>query len=135
MGRTDCGADVTALTHLECGNCGVVHAIPTSMYENCRREGGYWTCPNGHSRGWKDGAEKTEIANLRRERDRLVQSAAQKDDEIAAQAKQMKRLKKRAAAGTCPCCSRSFSNMSTHMRKQHPEFVAENVVRLKVAKS
>ena len=126
---------MTQLTQLECGNCGVVHCIPTTMYENCRREGGFWTCPNGHSRGWQHGAEKTEIANLRRERDLLAQQAAQKDDEIAAQAKAMKRLKKRAAAGTCPCCSRSFSNMSVHMKKQHPEFVADNVVRLKTTKA
>lgn len=123
------------LIEMQCGSCGVWHAIPKTRYESARREGGFWTCPNGHSRGWQKGEEQKEISKLRRERDRLTQQAAQKDDEIAAQAKQMKRLKKRAAAGTCPCCSRSFSNMSTHMRKQHPEFVAENVVRLKPAKT
>jgi hypothetical protein len=105
------------------------------MYESARREGGFWTCPNGHSRGWRDGADKTEIANLRRERDRIAQQVAQRDDEIAAKEREIKRMKKRASAGTCPCCSRSFSDMSTHMRKQHPEFVAENVVRLKPAKA
>lgn len=44
---------------------------------------------------------------------------------------QARRLKKRAAAGTCPCCKRSFSNMATHMRKQHPAYVADNVVKLR----
>jgi len=122
------------LTEIQCGSCGILHAIPTSMYDAARREGGFWTCPNGHSRGWKNGADQEELAKLRRERDRLAQQAAQKDDELAAQTKQIKKLKKRASAGTCPCCSRSFSNMSTHMRKQHPEFVAENVVQLKTAK-
>ena len=126
---------MTQLTQLQCGNCGVEHAIPTAMYESARKEGGFWTCPNGHSRGWKDGADKTEIANLRRERDRIAQQVAQRDDEIAAKEREIKRMKKRASAGTCPCCTRSFSNMSAHMRKQHPEFVAENVIRLKSAKA
>lgn len=100
----------------------------------------------GNSNQWlilavKIISEKTEIDNLRRERDRLAQRVAQKDDEIkdkdrevAAQKGVVTKLKKRAAAGTCPCCQRSFSNMTTHIRKQHPEFVAENVVQLKSAK-
>jgi hypothetical protein len=129
------------LTQLQCGNCGVIHAIPTAMYASCRDEGGFWHCPNGHQRGWRDGANKTEMANLRRERDRLLQRVAQKDDEVkdrerevAAQKGLVTKLKKRAAAGSCPCCQRSFSNMATHIRKQHPEYVADNVVRLTATK-
>jgi len=29
------------------------------------------------------------------------------------------RLRKRAAAGTCPCCKRSFSNMAEHIKRRH----------------
>lgn len=48
------------LHRLICGNCGVEHAIPLAMYNNAKREGGFWHCPNGHNRGWKEGTEKTE---------------------------------------------------------------------------
>lgn len=117
---------------LQCGSCGVIHYIPKTMYDTCYREGGFWHCPNGHSRGWANGAEKTEIANLRRERDRLQQRIAEKDDdllhkdrEIAAQKGVMTKLKKRASAGTCPCCQRTFQNMAVHMKKQHPDFASK----------
>ena len=45
------------LTYLVCGTCGCPHMIPTEIYETAKREGKFWTCPNGHSRGWSvDGA-------------------------------------------------------------------------------
>jgi 4-hydroxy-3-methylbut-2-en-1-yl diphosphate synthase IspG/GcpE len=31
-------------------------------------------------------------------------------------------LAKRAKAGVCPCCNRTFSNMAEHMKKQHADF-------------
>lgn len=114
---------VTELTELQCGNCGVFHAIPTAMYESCRSEGGFWHCPNGHSRGWSEGS-------ISRERDRLKQKVAQLDDEIAAlklsEATAQKKLvaaKRRAVAGVCPCCNRTFDNVQRHMKSKHPNVV------------
>lgn len=113
-----------------CPTCGVEYAAPKVFMEECRKNPSlYFHCPNGHSRHFSE----SEADKLRRERDRLQQQLAWKDDEITAKAKQIKRLEKRAAAGTCPCCSRSFTNMSQHMKTKHPEFVAENVVKLKRA--
>lgn len=51
-------------------------------------------------------------------------------------AQQAARIKKRAAAGTCPCCKRTFSNMAEHMKKEHAAFVVETgakVVPIKAA--
>lgn len=122
---------------MQCGTCGVWHTIPKIKYDTAYKEGGFWHCPNGHSRGWQNGHDKQEIVKLCRERDRLQQRVAEKDDdiatkerEVAAQKGLVTKLKKRAAAGTCPCCQRTFTNMATHMRKQHPEMVADNVVRI-----
>jgi hypothetical protein len=39
--------------------------------------------------------------------------------------RKVKKLTKRTAAGTCPCCQRTFSNMAEHMKHQHPQFVAD----------
>lgn len=124
----------------QCGSCAVWHTVPEIVYEDHKRLGGFHSCPNGHQRGWDKGADAIERENTRRERDRLKQDAARLQDEIAAQRERAdkaeaatKRLKKRAAAGTCPCCQRTFSNMSRHMQTKHPEFKAEavNVVPLK----
>lgn len=121
---------MTELTKLQCGSCGVEHSIPTAMYDTCRREGGFWHCPNGHSRGWKEGTEKAELVVLRRERDRAIQEQARLADEVSAKEKDIARLKKRSAAGVCPCCTRTFTNMAKHMRTKHPEMIAPNVVKL-----
>lgn len=93
-------------------------------------------CSYGHKQFYVQG--ESEAAKLRRERDRLAQRVAQVEDErneaqqAAAKAERAtKRLKKRAAAGTCPCCQRTFLNMTAHMKGQHPEFVGDNVVKLK----
>jgi hypothetical protein len=128
-----------------CPNCGVRHAFPRSLYIKARDEQpkrpGVTTyatiyCPNGHA--WHY-VSQTEADLLRRERDLLKQQAAQKDDEIsglrsewnkseAARAATERKLathKKRASAGTCPCCRRTFQNMASHMKTAHPDFVTE----------
>lgn len=118
-------------TTIACGKCGVEFGVPSWFDRERRENGDGFFCPNGHERVYKD----SEVDKLRRERDRLAQRIAERDDEIAKQQKKVKRLEKRAAAGTCPCCNRTFSNMSQHMKKQHPEFVADNVVKLKERKN
>jgi septation ring formation regulator EzrA len=120
-----------------CLTCGVAFTVPKAVATNQRENGGYHFCPNGHQQGWSK--EQSEVEKLRRERDRLKQQTAQKDDEInglraeynkaeqarAAAARKLATHKKRAAAGTCPCCKRTFGNMAEHMKQSHPEFVAE----------
>jgi hypothetical protein len=79
---------------------------------------------------------------LRQERDQLKQALAQKDDEIKKQRDlviagkaQVTKLKKRASAGVCPCCNRTFSNMARHMAHQHPEFDSKVVEFAQKAKA
>lgn len=114
---------------IECGSCGVIHTVPEAMHNSAARGGGYWHCPNGHSRGWKDGTDKTDLENMRRERDRLAQRVAERDDEIEHQKKQVAaqkgvntKLKKRVGNGVCPCCNRHFSNLHRHMHSKHPDY-------------
>jgi len=115
---------------VNCYSCGVFYLIPDiiekAALERRGPNGRTVYCPNGHE--WYYVGQ-TEAEKLRQERDRLQQRLAQKDDEIAEKARevsaakgQITKLKKRASAGTCPCCNRTFQNMATHMRKQHPDF-------------
>lgn len=115
---------------MQCGTCGVWHTFPNTIWDHCYREGGHWTCPNGHSRGWAQGAEKEEKAVLRRERDRLAQDAARLHDEIAEQnrkiaeiQKKYQQVRQRAVSGVCPCCNRTFANVQRHMASKHKNVV------------
>lgn len=120
---------------VRCWKCDIVYGMPETFQASRQRDGEGFFCPSGHEAAYKE----TEADKLRRERDKLTQRLAQKDDEIARQRNmrataerqaaaargQITKIKKRSSAGTCPCCSRTFSNMAEHMKHQHPEFVAE----------
>lgn len=100
-------------------------------------------CAYGHRQFYLEG--ESEVGKLRRERDRLAQQIAQRDDEITRQRElreaaersasavrgQMTKLKRRTANGVCPCCTRSFVNLRRHIETKHPDFGADNVVALK----
>lgn len=124
-----------------CGVCSCTYAVPQVMRDHFYENGGFWRCPNGHSWGYAEGAKTkaAEEARIRRERDRLQQENARLAEEAEqAERERLKaeralaRHKKRAAAGTCPCCNRTFANMARHMRDQHPDF---NVVPLVARKA
>ena len=129
---------------MQCPLCGVRYGLEARFYADQRAgKGKGWTCPNGHTLVIRESdAEK-----FRREADQLKQQLAQKDDEIERQRTQrmhserqvsaakgqITRLKKRAKAGTCPCCNRTFANMAAHMKTQHPD-MDPNVIDLGVEK-
>ena len=115
-----------------CSKCGIEFGVPDHWLKSRRDDKSVFYCPNGHPQMFGE----SESDRLRRERDQLKQRIAQQNDEIKAQREnrqiaerrvaaakgQITKLKKRAKAGTCPCCNRTFSNMAAHMRSQHPEF-------------
>lgn len=125
-------------------NCGISFSVPAWWLKGKRETHAWFFCPNGHRQHF---TAETDEEKMRRERDIARQQLARAEQEKAEaetnaekaskrafkaeQAK--KKLERRTAAGTCPCCRRTFSNMSTHMRKQHPDFVAEAVQKLKLA--
>lgn len=102
-----------------------------------KREKFNFCCPYGHEQHYVSG--ESELDKLRRERDRLKQNEAWYNDALkdareardlaerrrAAAKGQITRLKKRAAAGVCPCCNRTFSDLARHMAGKHPEFVLQ----------
>lgn len=123
----------TSCEVIRCRTCGVIFAMSHDVLKNQRKEGGYHTCPNGHSRGWDE--KNSENARARREAERNKQRLAQMEDELreakraamlekrtaAAYKGQVTKLKKRARAGVCPCCNRHFTNLERHMASKHPD--------------
>lgn len=119
------------LIEMLCPVCGVVYAMPSRLRDKKEENGDSFYCVNGHSLSYTDTelkrlrrevAAKTEEANRQREnffREQRLHEETQKN---------LKRLKKRTAAGTCPCCKRTFSQLSRHMQGKHPDFVKEHGV-------
>lgn len=117
------------LEQMACGTCGVVFAIPKEMYDNARRSGGWWHCPNGHCRGWEKGSEHTRIKELQSElnleRQRKM-DALSRENEQRARADMLEKnattSAKRAKAGVCLCCNRTFQKLARHMQNKHPNY-------------
>ena len=129
--------DMRSFEEMECVNCFVVFGVPFGFIAKRRQDKQSFYCPNGHSMSYRESALDRE----RRERQRLEQQIAQRDDEIRRQREmreaaertasarkgQITKLKNRAAAGVCPCCNRTFQNLARHMNSQHPKYRAEEV--------
>lgn len=131
---------------LRCCRCNVIFFLPPDLHNTARRDETVWFyCPHGHRQHFSAG--ESEADKLRRERDRLKQQIARHRDvsrqweEEAGRAKhqaraykgQVTKLKRRAKAGLCPCCSRHFDNLERHIETKHPEMSTEpdNVVPIK----
>lgn len=120
---------VTTLKTIECGTCGVVHAIPESLYNSCYEYGGFWHCPIGHSRGWEEGKSQREKKDLQKKLDKANKlldwaklDAAQERKKASNYKGQIKKLKNRAKVGVCPCCNRTFKQLAAHMKNKHPKY-------------
>lgn len=124
-----------------CPSCKCVHSVPPELYAIAQRlvpteASQTIVCPFGHKWHYTPRKEMDANEQTRRERDRLKQALAYKDDLIrdkqeqldaanrrtAAQKGKVTRIKNRVAAGVCPCCNRTFANLHNHMSKQHPDF-------------
>jgi len=135
MMRTNDILVTVQLTAMTCPTCGVTYGIDEAIRQRKQRDGGNYYCTNGHSLHYTE----TEIDRERKRVERLErdikwnremrQGAERQRDVAQRQAAAHKgvatKLKKRAAAGICPCCNRHFEQLHRHMNTQHPEFVAE----------
>lgn len=121
-----------------CHRCGSAMAIPRELYDAAKRSDKVsFFCAYGHEAVFAKG--DTEADKLRRERDRLVQRVAERDDEITRQRELREhterqlsatrgvvtRFKNRVGHGVCPCCNRTFGNLARHMVSEHPTWAAE----------
>lgn len=136
---------MTEFVSCTCAKCGEVFGLALGTEKALRHSEAGFHCPWGHELVFHLGESETD--KLRRERDRLKQQAArlleEADDwrkaaqgaqrQAAAARGQITKLKKRAAAGVCPCCNRRFVALAAHMEKKHPGFVAEPLDQDKAA--
>jgi hypothetical protein len=122
-----------------CWKCKIKFWMPDDLEEVARRRGDVQVfCANGHPGVFSGKDVQTE---LERERDRLKQALAQKDDEIRYQQGQREqaerrlnatrgvvtRIKNRVGHGVCPCCNRTFTDLQRHMHSKHPAYPKEQL--------
>lgn len=124
---------------ITCSECGIGFAVPETWHQQRRDSGKSFYCPNGHGQCYNRGKTKADL--LAEELSRAKQNNAYLEDlaqeerrgremaerQRAAARGQVTKLKKRAAAGICPCCNRQFTNLMTHMAQKHPGFAAEPI--------
>lgn len=122
----------TTLSVLTCGECSVPFAIPSNMHQRVKADGSQFFCPNGHMIRYSETENKRLQRQLANSRECLDWTQGQltheRDQRQAAERSasaykgRVTRLKNRAAAGVCPCCSRHFENVERHMNTKHPGF-------------
>lgn len=115
--------------------CGMRHAVPSELADFQRRQfdNGQAVkpiyCPLGHTHVPAGQGEAERLRkSLERERNRAASLTARLDQSEAsrrAQKAATTRAKKRAAAGVCPCCNRTFKQLARHMESQHPDYASE----------
>jgi len=114
------------LTRESCCVCGIQFAMPT----NFRRkrlddhQERFW-CPNGHSLHFIGMTEaerlQGELEDARRaNRDTRRELAYERRSHAATKGK-VTTLRKRAEAGVCAYCRRTFQNYARHMETKHPK--------------
>lgn len=131
-------AGETDLAVMTCPDCGIAYAVPERLrataYARGKREI-TWYCPNGHNLGYNGLSDKERAEQkAKREGERATRLQARLDQTEAALRGQKSRAarfkndrdreRKRASAGVCPCCNRTFQNLARHMEGQHPTFAA-----------
>jgi hypothetical protein len=97
-------------------------------------------CPNGHGQHYLGKTEAQKLTEKLEEERRLRQRAEQNVAMWADDAREAKdradkerhranaykghatRITKRAKAGVCPCCNRTFKALAAHMANKHPQF-------------
>lgn len=111
------------MREMQCGTCGTPFSMPEKIYQSCYEDGGFFSCPLGHSRGWNKGNKvvRREHADLERKLSEQMRIATKQAERAAKAEQEIKKMKKRASAGVCPCCNRTFQQLARHMKLKHPE--------------
>lgn len=114
------------LSEINCGECGGTYAINERYREQKSDNGGYWNCPYCQC-SW--GYGESQIDRIKKEKERVARRLELEKNRresaersLTAQKGVNTKLKKRIGAGTCPCCHRTFKQLTAHMKNKHPTY-------------
>jgi protein subunit release factor B len=120
------------LTAITCchANCGVTFGLDADHEKNLRRTHNWFHCPNGHSQHFNQRTEAEKLRDeLAREKHAAEQARARAEAnfqrsqrlerKLSAAKGQRTKMLKRAKAGICLHCHRTFKNVADHMAEKH----------------
>lgn len=116
--------DVVYLTTTSCPSCGCMFGMERDSFEECKKTGNWFFCPNGHSMSF--GSRIAELEKKLSEKERLLtisrcETTAERNKREVAE-KTLATHQKRTKNGVCPCCHRSFQDLRRHIATKHPKF-------------
>jgi len=129
------------LVPIDCCVCGQVFGVTKSTNQRLREQHESFYCPAGHKQYFagksdlevareKIAARERELQEQREFTDRIRKQRDEAERKALAE-KRVKtrykndrdRIKARVGNGVCPCCNRTFQDLSKHMQCKHPKFV------------
>lgn len=136
---------LTTFEYFTCPECGIQTGCDQSYMARLRERKKSFFCLNGHSLSFNpqgDDAIKSKLALVEKQllaKTRQLEMSEAETEEarrrsdalaksLASTKSTLERTKKRAAAGVCPCCNRSFEVLHRHMQSQHPDYVAKEEI-------
>lgn len=106
-----------------CASCGMEFAVPVFWIKAKRDQNGSLWCPNGHSLQFNGETSDQKIARANSQREAAETAKRFAEGLLAAERlnhkKELERRDKRAHAGVCMQCNRTFVNVSRHMASKH----------------
>ena len=121
---------------VSCYHCGVRFGIESQLHRRVVTEAkGTVYCPAcGKESCWRESEDKKRIRELERKLQwEASECARQKAARDAAEASLIAtkgvvtRMRRRTAAGVCPCCQRTFKQLAAHMKTQHPDYERRSI--------
>jgi hypothetical protein len=114
------------MVNVACYNCGIVFGVPDSYMVNRKEDHQNFWCPNGHVQRF---VSESDAEKYKRLYDAEAQKMLPLRERLAAEerahqrtVKRLRRVEKRAAAGVCPCCNRTFQQLARHMESKHKDY-------------
>ena len=112
---------------LNSSGCGHRILMRPEHYDVCFKEHRTWYCTVcGTARQYVGKTEAEQLrgelaaAKQREETEKSLRKAA--EDALSKERAAAIAMKKRAQAGVCPCCTRTFTNVARHMKTKHPDY-------------
>lgn len=117
---------------IECCSCGIVFGVPNFWEESRRKSGRDFYCPNGHCMTFGESEAdclRKQLEMEKRRTDQARREASEAHIEAQEAGAKYKRIRDRVKNGVCPCCNRTFQNLASHMKTEHPEFGKHETLR------
>lgn len=117
---------------ITCGECGISFCVPRHWRDSRVEDKKDFYCPNGHCRAYIESNKDRQLREQLEKIESLQRQVKWREDSLDRANKsnialkgQLTKERKRVGNGVCPCCNRTFKQLSAHMAQKHPEFKSE----------